>query len=144
MKLPKLSTPKAMYVPVKQLGNALFVSGQEPLVNGEPAYTGKVGEERTLQEAQKAAKICTINMLAAVKECLGNLDRVVNVVKIQAFVNSKAGFTQQHIVVNAASQLLYDLFGDAGRHARTAVATNQPPLDITVEIEAIFEIETNK
>ncbi|ACA57181.1 endoribonuclease L-PSP [Clostridium botulinum A3 str. Loch Maree] len=80
-----------MYVPVKQLGNALFVSGQEPLVNGEPAYTGKVGEERTLQEAQKAAKICTINMLAAVKECLGNLDRVVNVVKIQAFVNSKAG-----------------------------------------------------
>ncbi|EQC1534849.1 RidA family protein [Clostridium botulinum] len=144
MKLPELSTPKAMYVPVKQLGNALFVSGQAPLVNGEPAYTGKVGEERTLEEAQKAAEICTINMLAAVKEYLGDLDRVVNVVKLQAFVNSKVGFTQQHIVVNAASQLLYDVFGGAGRHARTAVGTNQIPLDITLEIEAVFEIETNK
>ncbi|GAA0062621.1 hypothetical protein UT300001_11300 [Clostridium sp. CTA-1] len=83
-------------------------------------------------------------MLTAVKEYLGDLDRVVNVVKVQAFVNSTVGFTQQHIVVNAASQLLYDVFGDAGRHARTAVGTNQLPLDITVEIEAIFEIETNK
>ncbi|MGO5072986.1 RidA family protein [Clostridium sporogenes] len=144
IKLPELSTPKAMYVPVKQLGNALFVSGQAPLVNGEPAYTGKVGEERTLEEAQNAAKLCTINMLTAVKEYLGDLDRVVNIVKVQAFVNSTVGFTQQHIVVNAASQLLYDVFGDAGRHARTAVGTNQLPLDITVEIEAIFEIEINK
>ncbi|MCW6093171.1 RidA family protein [Clostridium sporogenes] len=144
IKLPELSTPNAMYVPVKQLGNALFVSGQAPLVNGEPAYTGKVGEERTLEEAEKAAKLCTINMLTAVKEYLGDLDRVVNVVKVQAFVNSTVGFTQQHIVVNAASQLLYDVFGDAGRHARTAVGTNQLPLDITVEIEAIFEIEANK
>ncbi|MCS4521993.1 RidA family protein [Clostridium botulinum] len=78
-----------MYVPVKQLGNALFVSGQAPLVNGEPAYTGKVGEERTLEKAQKAAEICTINMLAAVKEYLGDLDRVVNVVNFKLLLTVK-------------------------------------------------------
>lgn len=89
--LPENSSPKAMYVPVKQLGNVLFVSGQAPFVNGEPAYTGKVGGERTLEEAKEAAKICTINILAAVKDYVGDLDRVVNVVKLQAFVNSEAG-----------------------------------------------------
>jgi enamine deaminase RidA (YjgF/YER057c/UK114 family) len=130
-----------MYIPVKQLGNALFVSGQIPVINGELAYTGKVGSERTLEEAQEAAKICTINMLAAVKNYLGDLDRVVNVVKLQGFVNSEVGFLEQHIVINAASQLLYDVFGEAGRHARTSLGTYQLPLNATVEIEAIFEIE---
>lgn len=141
--LPENSTPKAMYIPVKQLGNALFVSGQIPFVDGELAYTGKVGGERTLEEAQEAAKICIMNMLAAVKDYLGDLDRVVEVVKLQGFVNSEVGFLEQHIVINAASQLLYDVFGNAGRHARTALGTNQLPMDATVEIEAIFEIEVN-
>jgi len=139
--LPEKSTPDAMYIPVKQLGNALFVSGQIPVVNGELVYTGKVGSERTLEEAQEAAKICTINMLAAVKNYLGDLDRVVNVVKIQGFVNSEVGFLEQHIVINAASQLLSDVFGEEGRHARTSLGTYQLPLNATVEIEAIFEIE---
>lgn len=130
-----------MYIPVKQLGNALFVSGHIPIVNGELVYTGKVGSERTLEEAQDAAKICTINILAAVKDHLGDLDRVLNVVKLQGFVNSEVGFLEQHIVINAASQLLFDVFGEAGRHARTALGTAHLPLDATVEIEAIFEIE---
>lgn len=140
IKLPASSPPGAMYVPVKQVGNVLFISGQVPFVNGELAYAGKVGEERTLEEGQQAARVCIINMLAAVKDYLGDLDKVKNVVKLQAFVNSKVGFDKQHIVVNAASELLYDVFGEIGRHARTAVGTNQLPMDATVEIEAIFEI----
>ena len=138
--LPERSPPGAMYIPVKQLGNALFVSGQVPFVDGVMQYPGHVGEEITLEQAQEAARICIINMLAAVRYHLGDLDKVKNVVKLQAFVNSKTGFNQQHIVVNAASQLLYDVFGEAGRHARTAVGTNQLPMDAPVEIEAIFEI----
>ena len=140
IKLPASSPPGAMYVPVKQVGNVLFISGQVPFVNGELAYAGKVGEERTFEEGQQAARVCIINMLAAVKDYLGDLDKVKNVVKLQAFVNSKVGFDKQHIVVNAASELLYDVFGEIGRHARTAVGTNQLPMDATVEIEAIFEI----
>jgi len=85
--------------------------------------------------------MCIINMIAALKEYTGNLDKIKNVVKLQAFVNSEVGFDKQHIVVNAASQLLYDnIFGNAGKHARTTVGTNQLPMDVTVEIEAIIEI----
>jgi enamine deaminase RidA (YjgF/YER057c/UK114 family) len=138
--LPLSSPPGAMYVPVKQLGNALFVAGQVPFVNGKLAYVGKVGDSLSIEQAQDAARICIINMVAALKDYLGDLDKVKNIVKVQAFVNSKVGFDQQHIVVNAASQLLYDIFGECGRHARTAVGTNQLPMDAPVEIEAIIEI----
>lgn len=140
IQLPEMSKPGAMYIPVKQIGNALFISGQVPFVDGVMQHPGHVGEEVSLEEAQEAARLCVINMLAAVRYYLGDLDKVKNVVKLQAFVNSKTGFNQQHIVVNAASQLLYDVFGEAGRHARTAVGTNQLPMDAPVEIEAIFEV----
>lgn len=138
--LPEMSPPKAMYIPVRPLGNALFVSGQVPFENGELRYSGKVGGERTLEEGEEAARLCIVNLLAAVKAYLGDLDKVKNVVKVQAFVNSTPDFTQQHIVVNAASQLLFDVFGECGRHARTAVAVPVLPMDATVEIEAILEI----
>ena len=138
--LPEMSAPRAMYISVKQLGNALFVSGQVPFVDGILQYPGHVGEDVTLEQAQEAARICIVNMLAAVRCYLGDLDKVKNIVKLQAFVNSKTGFDQQHIVVNAASQLLFDVFGEMGRHARTAVGTNQLPMNAPVEIEAIFEI----
>jgi enamine deaminase RidA (YjgF/YER057c/UK114 family) len=140
IELPPSSPPGAMYVPVKRLGKALYVSGQVPMKDGKPIYTGKVGSERSIEYAQEAARLCVINMLAALREYLGDLDRVADIVKLQAFVNSETGFTSQHIVANAASQLLYDIFGEAGRHARTAVGTNQLPMDFTVEIEAIIEI----
>ncbi|WP_371367868.1 hypothetical protein SRRS_16440 [Sporomusa rhizae] len=140
IELPESAKPAAMYIPVKQLGKALYVSGQIPFVNGQLVCTGKVGKERTLQEAEEAARICAINIIAAVKDYIGDLDKVANVVKIQAFVSSEVGFMQQHIVVNAASQLFYDIFGEAGRHARTAVGINQLPMDATVEVEAILEI----
>ena len=141
IELPAMSAPKAMYVPVVQTGKLCYVSGQIPMLDDRLVYTGKVGDTRTLEEAQEAARICVINGLAALKAHLGDLDRIVRFVKVQAFVASKTGFDKQHIVVNAASQLLFDVFGEAGRHARTAVALNQLPLDATVEIEFIVEVE---
>lgn len=137
IELPKLSEPKAMYIPVREAGNLLFVSGQIPMIENEILYTGKVGRERTLEEGEAAARICAINILAALKAQIGDLDKIKHIVKLQAFVSSETGFDQQHIVINAASQLLYEVLGDAGRHARTAIAVNQLPLDATVEIEAI-------
>ena len=139
--LPAASAPAAMYIPVKQTGSILFVSGQIPMVKGAMLYPGHVGKEVSLEEAQLAARACVINMLAAVRFHLGDLDRVKNVVKLQAFVNSADGFNSQHIVTNAASQLLFDVFGESGRHARTAVGVSQLPMDAPVEIEAIFEVE---
>lgn len=139
--LPQMNEPKAMFVPAKRVGNLLFVSGQIPTSNDKLIYTGKLGRELSLEQGQEAARLCIINMLAAVKACIGDLDAVKNVVKLQAFVNSETGFDKQHILVNAASQLLYDVFGEMGRHARTAIGTNQLPLDAPVEIEAIFEVE---
>ena len=138
--LPDSSPPKAMYIPVKQTGNLLFVAGQIPVKDGVMLHPGHVGEEVTLEQAQEAAAQCIVNMLSALRVYLGDLDKVKNVIKMQAFVSSKTGFKQQHIVVNAASQLLYDVFGEAGRHARTAVGVNQLPMDAPVEIEAIIEI----
>ena len=120
---------------------ALFVAGQIPATeDGGLLHTGKVGGEVTLEQAQDCARQCILNMLSAVQAFTGDLDKVKNVVKVQAFVSSVVGFDQQHIVINAASQLLYDVFGESGRHARTAVAVNQLPLDAPVEIEAIFEV----
>lgn len=141
IRLPELSAPKALYVPVVQTGKLCFVSGQIPMLDGQLLYAGKVGAERTPEEGQEAARICAVNLLAALRAHLGDLDRIRRVVKLQAFVNSQTGFMQQHIVVNAASQLLYDALGEKGHHARTAVGTNQLPMDATVEIEAIVEVE---
>lgn len=138
--LPEVSTPKAMYIQTKQIGNALFISGQVPTVDGRMLYPGHVGDEVSLEQAQEASRICVLNMLAAVKAYTGDLDRVNGVVKLQAFVSSKTGFTQQHIVVNAASELLVEIFGQKGFHTRTAIGTNQLPLNAPLEIEAIFEI----
>lgn len=141
LSLPVSSPPGALYVPVKAIGNVLFVSGQVPIKDGKPIYTGKVGKERSIEYAQEAARMCIMNLLAAVKDKYNDLDVIKDIVKIQAFVNSETGFDQQHIVVNAASQLLYEILGEAGRHARTAVGTNQLPMDVTVEIEAIIELK---
>lgn len=138
--LPPSSPPGAMYIPVKQLGNALFIAGQVPFVNGKLEVSGKVGDTVSIEQAQESARRCIINLMAALKDYLGDLDKVKNIVKIQVFVNSKVGFDEQHIVANAASQLLYDVFGEKGRHARTAVGTNQLPMNAPVEIEAIVEI----
>ena len=138
--VPDSSAPKAMYIPVRQTGNLLFISGQVPFAGDSLLHSGHVGKEVTLEEAQDCAKLCAINILAVLKSHLGDLDRVKSVVKVQAFVSSAEGFNQQHIVTNAASQLLFDVFGEAGRHARTAVGTSELPLNAPVEVEAIIEV----
>lgn len=140
LRLPAQSAPKAMYIPVRQTGSLLFVSGQIPMADDRLIYTGKLGAERTLAEGQAAARLCALNILAALRDALGDLDRVSQFVKVQAFVASAVGFDRQHLVVNAASELFFEVFGERGRHARTAIAVNQLPLDATVEIEAIVEI----
>jgi enamine deaminase RidA (YjgF/YER057c/UK114 family) len=130
-----------IYTPVKQSGNMLYVSGQGPNVNGKPAYTGKAGAQRTVEEAQEAARICAINMLGVLNEYVGDLNRVKGVVKLLGFVESAPGFNEQPKVINAASQMFVDIFGDDGWHARSAIGANELPSDITVEIEGIFELK---
>ena len=140
--LPPSPQPKAKYIPVKQTGNLLFVSGQLPTNGkGELLYKGKLGQELTLEQGQECARACIINMLAAVKGHTGDLDKISNIVKVQAFVASQTGFDQQHLVTNGASELLGEIFQDNGTHARTAVGINQLPLDAPVEIEAIIELK---
>lgn len=141
IELPEAAKPAAMYIPVKKTGNLLFVSGQIPVVNGTLAYTGKAGEDKTLEEAQEAARTCAINVISAVKGYVGDLDKVKDIVKITVFVASKTGFDKQHLVANGASQVLFDVFGENGRHTRSAVSVNQLPLDALCEVEAIIEIE---
>jgi len=141
LEIPAAAAPAAMYVPVKKTGNLLFVSGQIPVKDGTMQFTGKAGKERTLEEAQAAARLCAINIIAAVKGFTGDLDTVKSIVKITCFVASETGFDKQHLVANGASELLFDVFGEAGRHTRSAVAVNQLPLDATVEVEAIIEVE---
>ena len=139
--LPEAAAPAAMYVPVKKTGNLLFVSGQIPVKEGKMQFEGKAGKDKTLEEAQEAARLCAINIIAAVKAYVGDLDKVKSIVKITAFVASETGFDKQHLVANGASELLFDVFGEAGRHTRSAVAVNQLPLNATVEVEAIIEVE---
>ncbi len=138
--LPNASPAAALYVPVKQVGNIVFLAGHIPVQSGKLAYTGKVGKELTLTDAQDAARLCVINLIASLKAYLGDLDKVKSVIKVQAFVASETGFMEQHLVADAASKVLIDVFGDVGKHARTAIGTNQLPLDAPVEVEAIVEL----
>jgi len=138
--MPEAPDAMGLYVPVKQVGSLVFSSGQGPLEKGKPVFTGKVGADRTLEEGQAAARMCVMNILAQVEKHLGDLNRVKNVVKLLGFVASAPGFNDQPKVINGGSQLLIDVFGEAGRHARSAIGTNELPGDITVEIEAIFEV----
>jgi len=138
--LPEAAAPKAMYVPCKRVGNMLYLSGQLPIDKDGTLLTGRLGRERNTEHGRKAARLCAINLVAAIKAELGDLDLVRNIVKLQSFVSSDETFTEQHIVTNAASELLFEIFGEIGRHARSAVGTNQLPLNASVEIEAIVEI----
>jgi enamine deaminase RidA (YjgF/YER057c/UK114 family) len=126
---------------MKRVGNLAFVSGQGCTAKGVPVFIGKVGAGVSLEQGQEAARICVLNALAVLHESLGSLDRVKNVVKVLGFVASAPGFNRQPAVINGCSQLLIDVFGDAGRHARSAIGTNELPDDIPVEIEFIFEVE---
>lgn len=141
--LPKVSAPLAAYVPALQDGRYVYTSGQLPMVDGAMAMTGKVGEGTGLvapDEAKRQAATCALNALAAVKSVVGDLDRVERVVKAVGFVAADPSFTAVPAVVNGASELLQTAFGDAGRHARSAVGVAVLPLDACVEVELIVAL----
>lgn len=140
LELPASSPAKAMYIPAKRVGNTLYVSGQIPMKDGAMVHEGRAGAELTLEQAQECARTCAINLLSVVRNELGSLDAVANAVKLQGFVASGEGFFEQHLVINAASELFFEVFGEPGRHARTAVAVPALPMNAPVEVEAIFEV----
>ncbi len=137
--LPQVATPAGAYVPAVVSGNLVFTAGQIPLVDGKLAATGKVGRDLTAEQAKDIARICALNAVAAVKSVIGDLDRVKKVVKVVGFVSSDPSFSQQPAVVNGASELLEQIFGEKGIHARSAVGVAVLPLDAPVEVELIVE-----
>lgn len=138
--VPQVTIPLAAYVPAVRTGNLIFTSGQLPMIEGTLAATGKVGGPVTPEEATELAKVCALNAIAAVRSIIGDLDKVVRVVKVVGFVASTPEFTGQPAVVNGASNLLKEAFGDAGVHARSAVGVSALPLDAPVEVEMIVEV----
>jgi enamine deaminase RidA (YjgF/YER057c/UK114 family) len=138
--LPETPMPAANYVPYVQSGNLVFISGQISRAGGED-YTGKVGQDISQEEGEKAARTCALALLAQLKSaCGGDLDRVVRCVKLGGFVNCNPDFTAQPAVINGASNLMVDVLGDAGRHARFAVGAPALPMNVAVEIDGVFEI----
>lgn len=138
--LPVAAAPAANYVPFVQTGNQLFISGQLPMENGKLASTGQLGAGVHTSEGQRAAELCAINILAQAQAALGDLGRIKRVVKITVLVSSTPDFYEQHLVANGASNLLANVLGDAGKHARAAVGMASLPLNASVEIDAILEV----
>lgn len=141
LSLPQVASPAGSYVPTARTGDLVYTAGQVPFVNGELPATGKVGAEVTQERAAELARIAALNAVAALKAEVGELARVRRIVKVVGFVASAPGFYGQAQVVNGASDLLVEVFGDAGRHARSAVGMAVLPLNAPVEVELIAEVE---
>ncbi len=141
--LPVPPKPAGSYIPVVTSANFAFVSGQIPVRDGKVAFTGKVPTERSIEEAQKAAKLCAINILAQLKASLGSLDRITRIIRVSGFVNSTPEFSDQPKIINAASDLFFEVFGESGKHTRIAVGVSSLPLNSTVEIDATVEITSD-
>jgi enamine deaminase RidA (YjgF/YER057c/UK114 family) len=137
--LPVPAAPAASYVPTVTTGQLVFVSGQVSIL-GEEKYVGKLGREHGIEGGFKAARVCAINLLAQLKAAVGDLEKIKRVVKLTGFVNCTPDFTEPHKVVNGCSDLLIEVLGERGRHARSAVGVATLPLDATVEVEAIVEV----
>jgi enamine deaminase RidA (YjgF/YER057c/UK114 family) len=141
LELPNPASPMANYIPAVRSGNLLFLSGQICQWNGERRFLGKLGAEISLEQGKEAAQLCGLNLLAQAERALdGDLDRVVRIVRLGGFVNAVPGFGDQPQVVNGASDLMVAVFGDAGRHARTAVGVGSLPGGAAVEIDAVLEV----
>ena len=138
IKLPIPPTPAGSYIPAIKTGNLLFISGQIPMEEGKVIFTGKVTDEN-IETAQKSAKMCAINLLAQIKRELGSLDKVTKIVRLSGFINSDAEFYQHPKVINAASDLFFEIFGDKGKHSRIAVGVACLPLNSMTEIDAVIE-----
>ncbi|MCZ8523180.1 MULTISPECIES: RidA family protein [Paenibacillus] len=138
--LPPSPEPRFTYIPCSRTGNLIYLSGQDCRIDGELMYSGKLGLDVTIEQGQEAARQTIINCLAVMKGYLGDLDRVERIVKLLGFVNSAPGFADQPYVMNGASNLLVDVFGERGKHARSAIGTSELPFHTPVEIEVIAEI----
>ncbi len=137
--LPEAPKPVAAYIPAKRVGDLVFVSGQIPLKEGKIAYQGKVGAERTVEEGYEAARLCALNALAALKALVGSLESV-EIVQVRGYVNCTPDFGNHPEVINGASELLVELFGERGQHARAAVGVSGLPRDATVEVELVARV----
>lgn len=139
--LPTPAKPVANYVPWVRTGNLVFISGQGPLAEGKILYQGRLPDTVSIEDGQKSARLCAINVIAQLREALGgDLDRVTRVVKLVGFVNAAPDFTDHPKIINGASDLMVEVFGDKGRHARSAVGSPSLPFNISVEVEAIIEV----
>ena len=139
--VPIAPTPAANYIPWVRTGNLVYIAGQVPMAGGEFRWVGKVGRDWSIEEGQQAARECALNMLSQLKTALdGDLDRVVKAVKLNGFVNCTDDFTQQPHVINGASELMIAVFGEVGRHARSAVGVAGLPFGVAVEIDGVFEV----
>jgi enamine deaminase RidA (YjgF/YER057c/UK114 family) len=138
--LPTPPKPAGSYVPTVITGNLVFVSGQIPIKDGRVIFTGKVSKDITVEEAQNAARLCIINALAQLQLELGSLDKISRIVRVSGFVNSPPEFTEHPKVINGASDLLFEIFGQKGQHARIAIGVSSLPLNSAVEIDLIAEI----
>jgi enamine deaminase RidA (YjgF/YER057c/UK114 family) len=138
--LPSPPKPAGSYIPVVVSKSLAYVSGQIPIKDGKVEFTGKVPSVQSIENAQKAAKLCAINALAQLKAELGDLDRIQKIVKVSGYVNSEQNFSEHPKVINAASDFLYEVFGEKGKHTRIAIGANSLPLDSTVELDMIVEV----
>ena len=139
--LPAAPAPAANYVPAVRSGNLLFIAGQVPLQDGKAQFIGRLGAGLGIEQGQQAARLCAINVLAQVAKALdGNLDRVVRCVRVGGFVNAVPEFTDHPVVINGASDFFVSVFGEAGKHARTAVGAGSLPRGVAVEVDAVFEV----
>lgn len=140
IRLPPVAAPLASYVPVRIYGDLAYVSGQIPIEDGSVLSMGKLGEDRTIEDGQAAARRCALQALSALREALGSLDRVKGIVQVTVYVASAPGFTDQPKVANGASDLLVEIFGDEGRHARAAVGVAELPLGAPVEVSVLAKV----
>jgi len=138
IKIPIPPNPAGSYIPIVKSGNLMYVSGQIPMIDGKVTFTGKVSDDN-IEIAKESARICAINILAQIKKDLGDLQKISKIVRLNGFVNSVPEFTQHPKVINAASDLFYEIFGDCGKHSRIAVGVLSLPLNSMTEIDAIIE-----
>ena len=142
--LPKVSTPAANYVPFVQEGNLVFISGQVPFApdgSGKMEFVGRLGQDFTTEQGQQAARLCALHCLAQLRQAAGSLDRVKRIVRVGGFVNCTPDFTEQPQVINGASDVIVEIFGDKGRHARAAIGNNVLPRGVATEVEMIAALE---
>jgi len=140
--IPEVVKPLAAYIPAIQVGNLVMTSGQVPISEGKVKYIGKVGKDLSEEEGKEAAKLCALNCLSAIKSVIGSFDNIKKVVKLTVFISSAEGFTAQPKVANGASEFIAEIFGEAGKHVRSAVGVSELPLNSAVEIEMIVQVNS--